>query len=37
MLEKYHIRWVSVTFSKIIITRMWYMMNEKTKLLINVT
>jgi hypothetical protein len=37
MLAKFHIHWTSVTFSKKILTRMRYMMKEKTKLLINVT
>jgi desulfoferrodoxin (superoxide reductase-like protein) len=37
MLENFHIHWTSVTFSKEILTRMRYMMKEKTKLLINVT
>jgi hypothetical protein len=31
MLEKFHIHWASVTFSKRILTRMTYMMKEKTK------
>jgi hypothetical protein len=37
MLVKFHIHWASVTFPKKILTRMRYMMKEKTKLLINVT
>jgi hypothetical protein len=37
MLAKFHIHWASVTFSKIILFRMRYMMKEKTKLIINVT
>jgi hypothetical protein len=37
MLAKFYIHWASVTFSKKILTRMRYMMKEKTKLFINVT
>jgi desulfoferrodoxin (superoxide reductase-like protein) len=37
MLEEFHIHWASVTFSKKLLTRMKYMMKEKTRLLINVT
>jgi desulfoferrodoxin (superoxide reductase-like protein) len=37
MLEEFHIHWANVTFSKKILTRMRYMMKEKTKLVINVT
>jgi hypothetical protein len=37
MLAKFHIHWASVTFSKNVLTRMRYIMKEKTKLLINVT
>jgi hypothetical protein len=37
MLEKFHIHWASVTFSKKILTSMKYMKKGKTKLLINVT
>jgi hypothetical protein len=35
MLAKFHIHWASVTFSKKILTRMRYVMKEKTKLIIN--
>jgi hypothetical protein len=37
MLENFHIHWASITFSKKILTRIRYMMKEKTKLIINVT
>ena len=37
MLAKFHIHWASIVFSKKILTRMRYMMKEKTKLIINVT
>jgi hypothetical protein len=37
MLAKFHIHWASVTFSKKILTRMRYMIKEKTKVIINVT
>jgi hypothetical protein len=37
MVAKFHIHWASVTFSNKILTRMRYMMKEKTKLIINVT
>ena len=37
MLAKFHIHCTSVTISKKILTKMKYMMKEKTKLIINVT
>jgi hypothetical protein len=37
MLAKFHILWISVTISKKTLTKMRFMMKEKTKLIINVT
>jgi hypothetical protein len=36
MVAKFHIHWASVTFPKIILTIIRYLMKEKTKLIINV-
>jgi hypothetical protein len=37
MLAKFHIHCANVAFSKKNLTRMRYMMKEKTKLIVNVT